>query len=397
MLDLQKASTNKRISAFLFDLIIFFIFVIGVGCIVNPIIGFDTKVYELEAVYNKYCDEYGIDPELTQEEYDKMTKEEQDAYNAAVKLANEALNKDEEAVGLFTACIVLGLSMITISTLVSYLALEFAIPLLLGNGQTLGKKIFGVALMRADGVRIAPLQVFVRAILGKFTLETMIPILLIGMLVTNIIGSLGLVLLVAIAGLEAFVYWKSQNGSLIHDIIAVTVCVDLQSQLIFETEEDLIEYKKQMAERSVGKFGYGSESASSVYSSVTRNEVSVDDVDNSDATDSSTEFSSVTFGTISVGDVTYTNTAVSIPEIKDGEKEEGGEELPEATETEEAPSEAVAEDLADEATEEESEDTPEEGEDEDKSPADSEEDAPEAEGFEEEASDESEIDEKQGE
>ena len=80
MLDLQKATLSKRVSAFLFDIIIFFIVVVGVSCIVNPAVGYDAKVDQLEAIYDEYSERFGIDTELTQEQFDKMTKEEQDAY-----------------------------------------------------------------------------------------------------------------------------------------------------------------------------------------------------------------------------------------------------------------------------------------------------------------------------
>ncbi len=351
MLDLQKATLSKRISAFLFDLIIFFIVVVGVGCIVNPIVGYDAKVKELEAIYDEYSERYGIDTELTQEQFDQMTKEEQDAYNARVEEANAALNEDEEALELYHSIIILVLFNVTVSTLVAYLALEFAIPLLLGNGQTIGKKTFGVALMRADGVKITPMQVFVRSILGKFTLETMIPILVIGMVITEVLGIVGIIVLLAIVVLEVFVYVKSGTNSLIHDVVAVTVCIDLQSQLIFETEEELIEHKKKLAAENAGRIGYGGESASSVYFSSDK-AVEIDDETSSKIykeDDESDSLPALTLSTISIGDETYVNTASAVPQVED--EDTAPEEAPEA-EAEKAVEE-MADETAEEMTEEE--------------------------------------------
>ena len=63
----------------------------------------------------------------------------------------------------------------TLSTLIAFLLLEFAVPLMLKNGQTLGKKIFGVAVVRVDGVKVSPVMVFARGILGKCTIGTLAP------------------------------------------------------------------------------------------------------------------------------------------------------------------------------------------------------------------------------
>lgn len=356
MLDLQKATFSNRISAFLFDAIMFVIVVVGMSCIVNPLIGYDAKVDELEAIYDEYSERYGIDLDLTQEEYDKMTQEEKDAHNAKVEEANKALNEDEEALEVYYRIMVLFLCNITVSTLVAYLVLEFAIPLLLGNGQTLGKKIFGIGLMRADGVKLAPMQLFVRSILGKYTLETMIPVIVAGMVVTQVLGIVGIAVLLGIVILEVVVYFKSGTNSLIHDVVAVTICIDVKSQRIFETEEELIEYKEKIAADNVGKFGYGAESSSSVYSSVS-NEVQIDD----DASakiyrdeNSGGNMPTLTLSTITIGDETYVNTASPIPEV--------GEDDDVVTEDQANDESPVAEDAVDEAAEErdEVEDTEEE-------------------------------------
>ena len=346
MLDLQKATFSNRISAFLFDAIMFVIVVVGMSCIVNPLIGYDAKVDELEAIYDEYSERYGIDLDLTQEEYDKMTQEEKDAHNAKVEEANKALNEDEEALEVYYRIMVLFLCNITVSTLVAYLVLEFAIPLLLGNGQTLGKKIFGIGLMRADGVKLAPMQLFVRSILGKYTLETMIPVIVAGMVVTQVLGIVGIAVLLGIVILEVVVYFKSGTNSLIHDVVAVTICIDVKSQRIFETEEELIEYKEKIAADNVGKFGYGAESSSSVYSSVS-NEVQIDD----DASakiyrdeNSGGNMPTLTLSTITIGDETYVNTASPIPEVG-----EDDDVVTEDQTNDEAP---VAEDAVDEAAEE---------------------------------------------
>jgi uncharacterized RDD family membrane protein YckC len=339
------------------DIVLVITLAIGFAAVVSEIVSFDQKLEKLEGYYTEYSEKYDIDLEIYTEEFNKLSKEEQDAYNKRVEEANAALNEDEEALELYHSIIVLLLFNVTVSTLVAYLALEFAVPLLLGNGQTLGKKIFGVALMRADGVKVRPVQMFVRSILGKFTLETMIPILVIGMIITNVTGTVGIMVLLAIAILEVFVYVKSGTNSLIHDVVAVTVCIDLQSQLIFETEEELIAYKEKTAAENVGKMGRGAESSTSVYSSVNSIEVNTPDRAVADSTDSSTEFSGISLGTISVGDETYVNTAVSTAEVEDKSDEILAPDREEEIDSQEEAKSAEEADMADEETESASEES----------------------------------------
>ena len=46
-------------------------------------------------------------------------------------------------------------------------------------------KIFSIGVMRYDGVRVSPLLMFVRTILGKCTIETLIPLFLIFLLLVG--------------------------------------------------------------------------------------------------------------------------------------------------------------------------------------------------------------------
>ena len=92
----------------------------------------------------------------------------------------------------------LTLVITSISILLGYLLLEFVVPLIFKNGQTLGKKIFGIALMRNDGVKINTVMLFVRTVLGKYTIETMVPVLVIIMTFFGSAGIIGLAVLLLI-------------------------------------------------------------------------------------------------------------------------------------------------------------------------------------------------------
>ena len=134
--------------------------------------------------------------------------------------------------------------------------LEFAVPLLLKNGQTLGKKVFGVAVMRIDGVKVSPVILLVRALLGKYAVETMIPVYILLMLLWGTLNFFGLLVLAILVVVQAVLLIVNENKALLHDIFAVTVVADLTSTRIFDSDEELIEYKKARHAEEVNKKAY---------------------------------------------------------------------------------------------------------------------------------------------
>ena len=136
------------------------------------------------------------------------------------------------------------LTMVSLGILLSMLVLEFAIPLFFKNGQTIGKKVFGVAVMHENGVKVNTITLFIRTFLGKYAVETMCPALLVLMLFTsNAITSVIVMALLIIFELVIFI-WKKETRPFIHDVFAKTVCVDLASQMIFETEAEMLAFRR---------------------------------------------------------------------------------------------------------------------------------------------------------
>ena len=146
--------------------------------------------------------------------------------------------------------------IVTFSILPAVLVIEFAVPLIFGNGQTLGKKIFGIAIMNTEGVKVNNIQLFARAVLGKFAIEIMIPLSIIFMICFNMIGITGIIILFAILVLEIICLCVTRTNSPIHDLLANTVAVDMASQRIFESREELIEYTKARHAEAAAKATY---------------------------------------------------------------------------------------------------------------------------------------------
>lgn len=249
--DLQRASMWKRISAWLFDSILLVSVVVLFGLLLSWMLGFDGYYDRLGQAYERYETQYGIDFELTQETYDAMTQAEKDSYQAAYEQAYEELVQDEDAMYVYNMVINLTMLILSIGILLGTLVMDFIIPLWLKNGQTLGKKIFGIGVMRADSIQLTTVQLFIRSILGKYAVETMIPVFVLILLFLGAMDAIGLAILAGLSVGQVICLLATRERKAIHDLLAGTVTVDIASQRIFRSSEDLIEYTKKVhAERA---------------------------------------------------------------------------------------------------------------------------------------------------
>lgn len=245
--DLQRAGMLKRIPAFILDAILLSILAVFGAWILSTALHYDSYQATLNSAYERYAAEYGVTTEMAYIAPGDLTQEQADVLNAA----SAAIAADKEAVYAYNMVINLQMLILTFGLLFSFLVLEFAVPLLLGNGQTVGKKIFGVGVMHTEWVRVSHVAMFIRAILGKYAVGTMIP----ACCVVGILnGTANLFLLAAAAAVllvQAGMLLFSRNHLLLHDRMAMTVCVELASQRIFRTREEMLEYKKKVhAERA---------------------------------------------------------------------------------------------------------------------------------------------------
>lgn len=249
--DFQKAGMWKRISAALLDLVLLVTVVIGVALLLSTVLNYAQYVERMDALYDEYEAEYGLSFDITAEEYQAMSPEEKIPYDEAY----DAFANDEEALLVQGKLFTYALMIVSFSILAGYLLLEFLVPLLFGNGQTLGKKVFGIGVMRIDSVKISPLLLFARSVLGKCTVETMVPALLLVMIIFNLMGAIAVFVIIGLAVLQIVLVAATKGRTPIHDVLAQTVTVDFASQRIFDSPEALLEYKKKIHAESVERDG----------------------------------------------------------------------------------------------------------------------------------------------
>ncbi len=257
--DVQKASVLKRASAFLLDIILVAVLATGFMALLSVICNYDahyknyTEIYKQTAIEinEKYKEIYNVDFNVSEDEYNALSADDKaiiDAHKDEVnKDFSDTLKANPEFVKEASLVPALSLMITSIGIFLSMLILEFVFPICFKNGQTIGKKVFGIAVMHTNGLRVRPFSMFVRSILGMYVFEIMVPVLIILMMVFGTLNMIvGICVLVALCILQlvVFIVTRNTSRSFLHDLIAKTVTVDLASQMIFDNEEEMLEFKK---------------------------------------------------------------------------------------------------------------------------------------------------------
>ena len=248
MTDLQKPGFGKRIMAAIFDGILAATLAVGLAALLSFCFGYDAQVEHYSEIMSGYEQRYEVDFEASTED---MTDAELSSYQEKMDSAYAAMRQDTEFTTLYSKLSNMRMMVLSFGLLGAVLVMELLIPLFFGNGQTLGKKIFGIGLMHIEGIRITGKQVFIRAILGKYSVELMLPIYILLMTLTGGLGIIGWALLAVLLIAQIVCLVITRTNAPIHDILASTVVVDIASQQIFEDMEDRENYIKAVhAERA---------------------------------------------------------------------------------------------------------------------------------------------------
>lgn len=225
---IQSPSMTKRFSALLTDIFVFAILFLLTARLFSVLFGYDGGRHSLDAAYQAYADKYGISLNITEEEFEKLSDEKKELYY----LADAEIAKDGELNALYKRVTLLGLSTLTASILLSCIITELIIPLVLKNGQTLGKKAFGIALTDKNSRKIKKSSLFIRAMLGKFLLGYLLLALCLYMMLFGIFTPFPSLILILVFFFNATLCLFTKNKVSLSDILSGTVVCDLECQII---------------------------------------------------------------------------------------------------------------------------------------------------------------------
>ena len=251
--NLQKANFWKRISAFMFDFVLTLVIALAIMIGMHAILKVDAKIEKLNNYRAEFAEKIDLDLDLSNEEYEKLPEAEKKAREEKFKELEKMLWEDKEVRSLNSEIITnVSVSVIT-SLLIGTTIWYFVIPLCFKHGRTLGKKIFGLAVVRTNGVKLTNPILFVRSLIGLYAIETMFPLTLLFMTLFGSLGIVGLITIGLFAILQIFVMIYTKTNSCIHDLLTDSVVVDMASQQIFETQEERTEFDKAEAARKAAE------------------------------------------------------------------------------------------------------------------------------------------------
>ena len=220
-----------RIAAFVLDFILFLVLLTGILFILMKIVNFDYY-------YNILDDEY---KRIGYKIYDEATKSYHYISESAPNF-NEVIEKYKNSeiikeYGYKVNNLVLNIPIISI--FISMLILEFIVPLIFKNGQTIGMKCFHIALISKSNIKIKPIQLFTRFLFGKTVLMAIIPYMCLFYSIFNMGGGLfGTIIIALIYIINIVLLFKGNHASL-SDIIASVYPVDSQQTIFYDNEEEL--------------------------------------------------------------------------------------------------------------------------------------------------------------
>ena len=224
--------TINRFAAFIIDAILLVILLTGCLYIFSMIFQYDAHLATLESEYIK--EGYLIlNVEKNIYEYLAETAPNYNAVLESVK-NNQVILQEQQYLATYTT------NVPALSIAIVLLILEFIVPLFLKNGQTVGMKVFKIALISNNNIRISSLQLFARCLIGKIAILGVIPMFAISYILINPTGGLlGTIILIIIAIIQITTIVKSKNHAGIQDIIAQVYPVNFAETVIYRNKEEL--------------------------------------------------------------------------------------------------------------------------------------------------------------
>lgn len=251
-LEIQKADILKRVAAFILDGIVLIVLVTGMSSFLSLLTHYDNYNNILQNGYDKYEMEYGITFDVSESQYQAYSQSQKENYD----LAYEALIEDQPVMDAYRKVVKLMVFILSVSILFGFIVTELIFPLIFKNGQTIGKKVFGLAVIHTNCIKLDNFSLCTRTILGKFAVETMVPVLVIVLRFFNKIGIIGIYFIAGLGLLQLFLLIKTKTNSFIHDLICDSVVVDFSSQQVFANYDELVSYKEKLAAEEADKKEY---------------------------------------------------------------------------------------------------------------------------------------------
>lgn len=226
----RNASLVKRAASFLLDVILLMIAFVGFLFLFSAVFNYDEINNALDKIYL----DYGVMiPNESTEGYKFCNIEEESCLQAM-----QLLDKEPTFQQLFIQRQRILIIMPVLSILLALLIFSFIIPLILKNGQTIGKKLFQIGYVSKSEVRIRPIQLFIKFLFGEFIINGVMCILGLYYIFWGN-GFVGIFLIFAVLIGNVVCFGLTKNKTFLADGLANMFPIDMQEQMLFDTIEEL--------------------------------------------------------------------------------------------------------------------------------------------------------------
>ena len=220
---LTYAPLKKRIPAALIDallvLLVTALLVWGLGALAN----YSAKIDRISEITTQYELSHQVNFSITEEVYQSLPAEERARYDLAI----DAMRRDPAMVDAYGDLTGSALWIVALSFFVALLGLEILLPLSFKKRGTLGKQLLGLSLAQADLTPVRTSTLLGRVLIGKYLIETMLPVLVLIMTAFEVIELpwIGILLLTLFALVQVLVIAGTRLHVPVHSLISGTVTV----------------------------------------------------------------------------------------------------------------------------------------------------------------------------
>lgn len=227
----RLARPIKRLAAFLIDIVMILVLFTGVMFVLSEIFDYEGMNAQLEQLY--------IDTKVKLPD-DKGVYQFCEIKDPSCEQALKNLYEMDIFYVLFDKVQSFLIYAPIVSIFFPLLILEFILPMIFKNGQTLGMKLFNIALISKNDIKVKPIQVFVRFLFGKFIINGIVPVLgVMYIFISDGAGITGAMLLLLFLIANFACYGVGQNKTFVPDALAGCYPIDTQEQIFFDTVEEL--------------------------------------------------------------------------------------------------------------------------------------------------------------
>ncbi len=225
---MEKYPFMKRAFAAAIDILLIALLTVFIAMPMSSLTGYKQARSDVDNLFSYMEQTYGVRFNLTAQELANLTEEQSHRYEEAFAF----FAGDEENVRTYNRMVLGSYMTVLGSILIAVLILELAVPLILKDGQTAGKKLMGLVVIRMDGSPINALRLIARAVLGKFLVEIAVPVFTILEMYNGITGSRSFLMVMGLFILPAACMILTKERRLIHDFLS-------GSRVVAQYSEDL--------------------------------------------------------------------------------------------------------------------------------------------------------------